>query len=411
MRYRIIFLLFAIIISIFRFPDSSAMAGEIPDGKVLSAVPGQVDTYVVSLGKKAGIEAGDFVRIMRGETVLAKAVFTSVQENMGVIVTLGSPAGPIQVGDVVRFEKAGKARSAAQEPLDAGDVIRREFKWRFRGREYTYTSEFSKKDLMSYKRVPRTYGDYSVYVSDPGDDAYMANLSNAFRKVAGDLGLSMTETVNLIISFVQGLEYTSDNVTTGYDEYPRYPAETLNDLGGDCEDTSILMAAILQAMGLDIVLLTPPGHMAVGVGITDPSSFTADYPLRILEYNGRSYAYVETTGNGFRIGEIPPQYANVAMDIIDLVPRAAFDVTGMLEQSVSETHLAIRFTVVNSGACAGYFTAAAFLEIEGSAGPFSQARSETYLLQRGQTGTLTMTMARPPLRQPLSSADGALRRE
>jgi hypothetical protein len=67
------------------------------------------------------------------------------------------------------------------------------------------------------------------------------------------------------------LEYTSDLVTEGYDEYPRYPIETLVDKGGDCEDTAILAASIIRGMGYGVVLLVfpktadSPGHCAVGV--------------------------------------------------------------------------------------------------------------------------------------------------
>ena len=41
------------------------------------------------------------------------------------------------------------------------------------------------------------------------------------------------EKVNLVITFVQSLPYTSDSVTTAFDEYPQYPMETLVEYGGN----------------------------------------------------------------------------------------------------------------------------------------------------------------------------------
>jgi len=79
--------------------------------------------------------------------------------------------------------------------------------------------------------------------------------------------LTESEKVNLLISFVQSLPYTFDNVSTPFDEYPRFPIETLVFGGGDCEDTSILTSALLYEMGYDVILINPPGHMAVGINI------------------------------------------------------------------------------------------------------------------------------------------------
>jgi len=100
------------------------------------------------------------------------------------------------------------------------------------------------------------------------------------------------------------MPYTSDSVTTGYDEYPRYPVETLVDGGGDCEDSSILAAALLSEMGYGTILIVLPGHMALGIKGSD-NIFGAYY-----EYNGDRYYYVETTSSGFGVGEIPSEYKN-----------------------------------------------------------------------------------------------------
>lgn len=122
------------------------------------------------------------------------------------------------------------------------------------------------------------------------------------RFIALEDNLTEEEKINLVITFVQSLLYTVDSVTTSFDEYPRYPLETLIDNGGDCEDTSILTASLLKSMNYDIILIAPPGHMALGVNIDACGSS--------WRYEGERYYYLETTGEGWEIGEYPDDFGD-----------------------------------------------------------------------------------------------------
>lgn len=107
-----------------------------------------------------------------------------------------------------------------------------------------------------------------------------------------------------MIDFVQSLPYVPDDVSKGYDDYSKFILETITEAGGDCEDTSILLASILEAepFGYDMVLLAPEGHMAVGIKGSD------DLPGYYWEYDGNKYYYIETTGTGWGIGDVPEEY-------------------------------------------------------------------------------------------------------
>jgi hypothetical protein len=91
------------------------------------------------------------------------------------------------------------------------------------------------------------------------------SLAAKLKEAASQEGYSEFETIEFAASFVQSLDYVTDEVSTGYDEYPRYPLETLIDNGGDCEDTSILLASIIDKMGYGVVLIILPNHAGVGV--------------------------------------------------------------------------------------------------------------------------------------------------
>ncbi|MGC9104605.1 MAG: transglutaminase-like domain-containing protein [Candidatus Methanodesulfokora sp.] len=117
--------------------------------------------------------------------------------------------------------------------------------------------------------------------------------------MAAKYGFSEREKIEFTIAFIQSLPYVPDDVSASADEYPKYPAETLITNGGDCEDTSILAAALLRKMGYKVALIFLPYEEHAAVGVAGP--FSGSY----YEVDGVKYFYLETTGEGFRIGQIP----------------------------------------------------------------------------------------------------------
>ncbi len=66
--------------------------------------------------------------------------------------------------------------------------------------------------------------------------------------------------------FVQeNIKYTSDSDLYGVEEYEAFPLETLYLQRGDCEDVSVLLCSIYEALGIRSVLLQWVGHVSVGV--------------------------------------------------------------------------------------------------------------------------------------------------
>jgi predicted transglutaminase-like cysteine proteinase len=145
--------------------------------------------------------------------------------------------------------------------------------------------------------------DYSTCITESLDDEYLNNLVSELNSVARQNGYDALETIQFVAAFVQGLPYTTDRETTGCEDYVRYPVETLADLGGDCEDTAILLAALLDRIGQDVVLVAYPGHLGVGVP-GDENTYGVYW-----DYNGREYFYLETSISGWKIGEIPEHLA------------------------------------------------------------------------------------------------------
>ena len=193
------------------------------------------------------------------------------------------------------------------------DVILKEYAWLYNDEIWTLSLTVP-KNLYEYytNRTRIVTEDYSIYVTHPNDDEYISTIVEAFYDISVQEGYSSQETVNLVISFVQSLPYTSDDVTTAFDEYVRYPLENLVDGGGDCEDTSILTSALLGAMNNEVVLLNFPGHVAVGVNVDAFGSY--------FSHEGENYYYLETTGEGWEIGVIPTEYQGSSAVIYPIIP-------------------------------------------------------------------------------------------
>jgi len=184
---------------------------------------------------------------------------------------------------------------------DFVDVTR--FDWRHNGNRWVNIPipEYMYDYYSSLER--RSNEDYSLYIFDSNDDDYidiiLDCLTFAFPSTDD------VEKINYIASFVQNLEYKSDDDTDSTYEYPRYPIETLYNEGGDCEDLSIIAASLLSQLGYDVALLRLPNHMAVGVSLTESALPSYDYYIE-------DYYFLETTTTTPGCGYIPSNYQDVS---------------------------------------------------------------------------------------------------
>lgn len=210
-----------------------------------------------------------------------------------------------------------------QRPTNSGEYYYRDFAWSYDNTKWTYRMGISKDGYNYYRNKVHTR-DYTQYALSDYDRTFIQGIVNKFKEAGGEKGYSEYDNVMMVVTFVQSLPYTSDSVTTGFDEYPRYPLETLVDNGGDCEDTAILTAALIREMGYGTVLIQLPRHMAVGVKCSD--TFAGTY----YQYKGSRYYYLETTGEGYEIGQIPDEYKNQKVTIHPMIqtPRMSISMNG-----------------------------------------------------------------------------------
>ena len=166
---------------------------------------------------------------------------------------------------------------------------------------------------LYYRGLQRYYGveNMYLYINDENNREIVRSIVAAMRDVANRLSFDDAAVAREIVKFVQDvIVYEYDSVSTGQEEYPRYPIETLYEKQGDCEDTSILMAALLKEWGYEVGLLHLPGHAAVAIRTSDNYNATDYY-----EINGHRYLFIESTGSGWSIGQIPDDFLKTGAEL------------------------------------------------------------------------------------------------
>ena len=147
------------------------------------------------------------------------------------------------------------------------------------------------------------------------------DLADELKIYADSENYNLIDEVNFYLKFVQNaITYRFDNETMGCEEYWKFPVETLVDQTGDCEDTSVLLASIMDRLGFDVALLYYSwkedgkrlGHLSVGVNLD------GDYGSYVVDDNGNKYFYCETTTEGYSVGEIPPKIKGDPVRIIPI---------------------------------------------------------------------------------------------
>jgi hypothetical protein len=206
------------------------------------------------------------------------------------------------------------------EASQISEKITRTFSWDFNGIEWHWTLRIPVSFYDYFREIPRLdTRDYSAYITHPMDDKCIDKLVAEINRIATKYNFDDRDKVHFVSTFVQNLQYTLDSETTLYEDYPRYPIETLIDMGGDCEDTAILLGSMLDKMGYNIVLVLFPQtknkRPHYGVGVALDGAYGTHW-----ESNGENYYYLETNRVGWKIGAISGSWSNITPAIYELQP-------------------------------------------------------------------------------------------
>lgn len=340
-------------------------------------------------GDEIVLQIGSSIATINGSTVMLEVPARIVQSRTLVPLRFVSEALGAEVfwnetdWEVLITSRESAPQGVPQDYTD-GAGIHRVFRWNFEGKEELTEIVVNQSRYRYYgglRRVPSD--DYSIYVTHPADDGDMKALVVQFRKIAEGRGYSERTLVDYVIRFVQSMEYALDVDANGIDEYPQYPLETLVEKGGDCEDTTILLAALLKTMGYETLIIHYPGiHTGVGLWMAG-----TDGALR-YEYNGRIYTFIETT-TPYPIGMIPPEFEGLSPTFFTLVPKPA--VRFIWESTVTE--IEVRVNNEGTGAAERLTVRVVFESRDGK--KYNRVESPMYFVGAGDAQTITLTILAP----------------
>ena len=189
-------------------------------------------------------------------------------------------------------------------------ILSKTYRWTFNDKNWKLSMDIPITTYETYRyspvnRIPQSVNNDAMRSFVTSDDKVIEDFADKLSSLAKNEGYDSIKTANFILRFVQSnIAYKSDEVSKKEVEYWRFPVETLVDKQGDCEDTSVLFASIMVALGYDTVLLyyileDDIGHLAVGIHI---NGITGDY---VVYNDDKKYFYCETTTAGINVGELP----------------------------------------------------------------------------------------------------------
>ncbi|HMJ71509.1 MAG TPA: hypothetical protein VK508_21585 [Cyclobacteriaceae bacterium] len=154
---------------------------------------------------------------------------------------------------------------------------------------------------------------YSRLYLDSKD--HLQSLQDSLASIGRSRGLDRDDFARMVVSFVQDIpyEYVIPDECTGQEVSPCHgnvaygiysPVEFLYAQHGDCDTRTVLLYTLLRNFGYEPLIINSREYLHSMVAL-DVASSGDDF-----EYNGKRYAYWETTNVGWLAGMLPPDMNN-----------------------------------------------------------------------------------------------------
>jgi len=175
--------------------------------------------------------------------------------------------------------------------------------------------EVNKNLIAFYDSYPNSqYGEnpmtrWATYAVTPLHEPVKTEL---YEQLGRSLeGLNQLNAVNRLLNWVQtGFKYEYDDKVWGHDR-AFFAEESLYYPYCDCEDRSILLSRLVRdLLGLDVLLVYSPGHLATAIGFTEQVS--GDY----IMHDGKKYVIADPTYINALVGSTMPGTDSKSVKVI-----------------------------------------------------------------------------------------------
>jgi hypothetical protein len=232
-------------------------------------------------------------------------------------VSLDAAPPRTTIGSLVTYdgETPGRPRPAdlriTRTPTLPTALERRTLTWRDGATTRSITVTADRNAVAYLEWFPQVEWDvwFGIRMSDAARTSLVAGLQPLVA------GKSERDAVNVLLRFVQlAFPYQTDDAQFGR-EKPMSVDETLLYPASDCEDRAILFAALVrELLGLEVVGVLYPGHMATAVRFRTPG------PGDALQVGDTRWTVADPTYLGADAGQAMPQFKSVTPTIIRIRP-------------------------------------------------------------------------------------------
>ncbi len=186
------------------------------------------------------------------------------------------------------------------------DAQNRKLSFTFQGRKYQFSIPVNKNTINFFASYPQMdLGEYfQTQLDDQTANALLTQLTPAVD------GMTEIDAVNFLLAFVQhAFRYQTDNQQFGEENY-MFIEETLYYPSSDCEDRAIIFSWLVRhLLGLEVIGLEFPGHVAAAVNLKQPLG-------DVVNYKNQKFTVADPTYINASAGMKMPQYRNTQPKVI-----------------------------------------------------------------------------------------------
>lgn len=185
----------------------------------------------------------------------------------------------------------------------------RKLSFDYAGQQYDFAVNYSQQKVNFYNSYPQLSLDQ--YFKEDLPVAVKQQMKDQLAPLVK--GKSATESVNLLLRFVQtAFSYQTDGQQFKQENY-LYPLETLHYPYSDCEDRAALFGWLVKnILNLPVVILDYPGHVATAVAM--PNKVKGDS----WQVKGKTFTVADPTYINASLGMTMPQFSNTAPKVVSL---------------------------------------------------------------------------------------------
>ncbi|WP_157452567.1 hypothetical protein [Chloroherpeton thalassium] len=184
--------------------------------------------------------------------------------------------------------------------------------WTYNQKKYSLRFSLNQNLVAYFQSYPQM--EIRYYFAHPLNRSLLQAVLLPLKKILIEEKLSGKNAVNFLLAFCHGAFEHKDDRETARGEHHNFVEETLYDTTSDCEDQSVLLAALIRGLlGYEVVGLEYPEHISLAIHAPDEKIPGTGY-----EYRGKLYMEADPSFIGCSFGDTQPELKNTLPKIIEV---------------------------------------------------------------------------------------------